>query len=170
MGTVAPHFCASQNDLKPEMLLNLAPHLLEQIAKKLLDFAATQADNVRVLLFQAGLVVVLVALVVHQVQLVHQAAGLEQLERSIDRHAIQLGILFAAQLKQPLSLEVLARLIDQVEQDLTLTRKPYAALSERILDAGDHHGAVTFLKVSRLGGRGSKIVETQVGDELDPRN
>ena len=43
--------------------------------------AAAQADDVRVLLLQAGFVIMLIAGVMHQVQLVHQAAFLEQFER-----------------------------------------------------------------------------------------
>ena len=39
-------------------------------------------------LLQAGFVVVLVAIVMHQVQLVDQAARLQQLERPVNRHPI----------------------------------------------------------------------------------
>ena len=73
---------------------------------------------------------------VHQVQLVHQAAFLEQFQRPVHRHAIEFGIFFARQLIQALGIQMLAGLIDQVEQDLALPREPHALLFERIFDAG----------------------------------
>ena len=54
----------------------------------------------------------------HQVQFIHQAAGLEQLERAVDGDAVDLGILFAGELEEPLGVQVLAGLIDQIEQNL----------------------------------------------------
>ena len=109
------------------------------VAEELLNLAAAQADHVRVLLLQPRLVVVLVAVVVHQVQLVHQAAGLEQLQRPVDGHAVQLGIFFARQLEQTLGIQMLAGLIDQIEQNLALAREPHASLFERIFDTGNRH-------------------------------
>ena len=58
---VAAHFGARQQDLKSEMAFDLLPQALQRLAEKFFHFAAAQADDVRVLLFQAGFVVVLVA-------------------------------------------------------------------------------------------------------------
>src|SRR6266567_5000476 len=69
---VAADFSPRQYDLKPEMRLDLPPQSLQRIAEELLHFAAAQADDVGVLLFGAGLIVVLIAAVMHQVQLIHQ--------------------------------------------------------------------------------------------------
>ena len=118
VGTVPAHLGPRQDDLKSEMSLDLLPHLLQQIAEKLFDFAAAQANHVGMFLFQARFVVVLVAIVMHQVQLVHQAAGLEQLQRPVDGDAVQLRIFFARQREQTFGIQMLAGLIDQIEQDL----------------------------------------------------
>src|ERR1700733_519889 len=79
MRAVPAHLRPRQDDLKPEMTLDLFAHLLQQIAEELFDLATTQANHVGMFLFQPGLVVVLVAVVMHQVQLIHQAACLEEL-------------------------------------------------------------------------------------------
>ena len=122
------------------MRFHLPAHFLQRLAEKFLDFAAAQADDVRVLLLQAGFVIVLVAAVVHQVQLVHQAALLEQLQRAVDGDAIELGILLLGQLKQAFGVQVAAGLVDQVEQHAALARQPHAALAQGILNAGVGHG------------------------------
>ncbi len=139
MGAIAANFGTRQNDLKTEMALNLLAHFWQQVAEKLLDSAAPQADDVRVFLLETRFVVVLIAVVMHQVQLVHQAAGLEQLERAVDGDAVDFGIFFARQLKQALGIQVLAGLVDQVQQNLALPRQPDALLLERIFDPGCHH-------------------------------
>ena len=104
--------------LKAEVTLDLFAHLLQQVAEELLDFAAAQANHVGMFLFQARFVIVLVAVMMHQVQLVHQAAGLQQLECAVDGDAVELRIFFAGELVEALGVQVLAGLIDQIEQDL----------------------------------------------------
>ena len=94
MGAIASHLSAGQKDLESKMAFDLLAQPLQRLAEKLLHFAAPQADHVRVLLFQPGLVVVLIAGVVHQVQLIHQAAVLEHFQGAVDRDAVQLGIFF----------------------------------------------------------------------------
>src|SRR5947209_7238878 len=63
---------ARQQNLKPEVTFDLLPQPLQWFAEKLFHLAAPQADDVRVFLFQLGFVVMLVAAIVHQVQLVNQ--------------------------------------------------------------------------------------------------
>ena len=75
MSAVAADLRARQQDLKSEVAFDLLAQPLQGFAEKFLHFAAAQADDVRVLLFQAGFVVVLVAFVVHEIQLIHHAAG-----------------------------------------------------------------------------------------------
>ena len=82
---------------------------------------------------------VLVAVMVHQVQLVHQSARLEKLERAVNGDAVQLGIFLTRERVQALGIQVLAGLIDQIEQDLALAREPHAFFFERIFDAGNCH-------------------------------
>ena len=122
------------------MACDLFAHLQEEIAKEFLDFAAAQANHVGMFLLEARFVIVLVAVVMHQVQLVHQAACFQQLERPVDCDPVQLGVFFARQFEQALGVQMLAGLVDQIEQNLALPRQPDAALLERIPDAGSCHG------------------------------
>ena len=139
VGTVPAHLGPRQNDLKPEMRLDLLPHFLQQIAEELFDFAAAQANHVGMFLFQPSLVVVLVAVMMHQVQLVHQAARLQQLQRPVNGDAIQFRIFFTREREQAFGIQMLAGLIDQIQQDLPLAREAYALLFQRIFDAGNRH-------------------------------
>src|SRR5271155_836469 len=74
VSAVTAHFRSSQQDLEAEVTLDLLAHFLKRIPEELLDLAAAQADDVRVLLLQARFVIMLIAVMMHQIQLVHQAA------------------------------------------------------------------------------------------------
>src|SRR5579883_2958282 len=79
---IAPHLGPRQQNLETEVALDLLAQPLQRLAEKLLHLAAAQADDVRVLLFPPRLVIMLVARVVHQVQLIDQPAGLQHLQRA----------------------------------------------------------------------------------------
>src|SRR5579864_9118871 len=117
---ITAYLGARQHDLKTEMRFDLPPDSLKRLAEELFHFAASQADHVRVLLLSARLVVVLVAAIVHQVQLIHQTAFLQQLQRAIDSDAVELGVLLLGHLKQVLGVKMLAGFVDKLEQNLTL--------------------------------------------------
>src|SRR3954453_20532968 len=87
---IASDFCSGEYYLKPEMRLHLFPELLEWLAEKPFDLPAAQADDVRVLLLHAGLVVMLVATDVHQVEFIDETTGFQHLQSSVDSDAIQL--------------------------------------------------------------------------------
>ena len=129
MRAVPADFRAREGDLESELRLHLAADGLELFAEKLLDAAAAQADDVRVLLLQAGFVVMLFAFEVGQIQLVHQAAFLEQLQRAIDGDAVELGIFFLGHLIQTLGVQMQAGVVDQVEQQPPLAREANPALA-----------------------------------------
>jgi hypothetical protein len=74
----------------------------------------------RVFLLQPRFVIVLIAGVMHQVQFIHQSAGLKQLQRSVYGNAIQLRIHLLCELEKPLSIQMLTGLVNQIEQDLAL--------------------------------------------------
>ena len=139
MSAITADLGAGKNNIETEMAFDLLSHFLQQIPEEFLDLSAAQTNDVRVLLLQARFVVVLVAIVVHQIQLVHESAGLEQLQSPVDGYPVELGIFFARQFVKTVGVEMLARLIDQIEQNLALPREPDAALLERIFDAGDCH-------------------------------
>src|SRR5262245_26667044 len=131
MRAVAANFGPRQQDLKTKVRFDLTPQPLERLAEELLHPSAAQTNHVRVLLFGARLVIVLIAAVMHQIELIDQPAFLQQLQRTIDRDAIQLGVFLLGHLKQLLGVEVLPGLIDQLEKDLPLARQAYALIFER---------------------------------------
>src|SRR6185312_15938909 len=94
---------------------------LERLPEKLLDLSAGQTNDVRVFLLAPRLVIMLLARLVHQVELIDQAAFFQQFQRAIDRDAIEFRILLARHLVETFGIEVLTSFVDEVEQDLTLT-------------------------------------------------
>ena len=94
----------------------------------------------RVLLFQAGFVVVLVAFVVHEIQLIHHAAGFQHFQRAVDGNAVEFRIFCLGQLIQTLGIQMLAGLIDQLEQNLALAGKAHAFFTQGTFDGVDRHG------------------------------
>ena len=97
------------------MTFDLFAQPLQRFAEEFLYFAAPQADHVRVLLLHAGLVVVLIPGMMHQIQLVHKAAVLQHFQSAVYRHAVELGVFFFGQLEQAIGIQVLSCLIDQLE-------------------------------------------------------
>lgn len=129
MRAIAAYLGPGEQDLEAEVRFDLFPQLLQRLAKKLLYLTAAQADYMRMLLFQPRFIIVLVPTVMHQVQFIHQAAGLEHLQRAIDRNTVELGVALLGHLVQPLGIQVFARLVDQVEQNLPLPGEPDSLLS-----------------------------------------
>ena len=115
MCTVAAYFRTRQNDFKTEMPMDLLPHFLQEIPKKFLDPATPETDDVRMFLLQTRLVVVLVSAVMHQIQLIHQPARFEELQRAVHGDAVKFGVDFLGQLIEPLGIQMLARFVDQIK-------------------------------------------------------
>src|SRR5258708_1087472 len=139
MGAIAADLGSREHDLETELRLDLLPHAVQRFPEILFDAPAAQADDVRVFLLEARFVVVLVALVVHQVQLVHESADLEELERAVDGDAVQLRIFLFGELIELLGVEVLAGFVDQIEEDLALSRQPHSAKAQRIFCIFNRH-------------------------------
>ncbi len=92
-----------------------------------------------VLLLETGLVEVRVTGEMHQVQFVYQTTLLEHFERAVHGNAVQLGVLLLGQLVEPLGVQVLTGLVDQLEKDLPLPRETYALLLQRAFHALGGH-------------------------------
>jgi hypothetical protein len=71
MRTIATNLSAGQNDLEAEMRFNLLAKLLERLPEKLLHLSAAQADYMRMLLFHARLVIVLISVFVQKVKFIY---------------------------------------------------------------------------------------------------
>src|SRR6185503_12275070 len=129
MRAVSADFGAREGNLESELRLDLATHGLQLFAEKFLDTAATQANNMRMLLFQTGLVVMFFALEMSQIQLVHQSAFLEQLQGAIYGDAIEFGIFFLGHLIQTFGVQMQTGIVDQIEQQAPLARQANPALA-----------------------------------------
>src|SRR5580704_491820 len=79
---------------EPAVFFHLSLQLLENIAHELHDLAATQARHVDVVPVQLALVVVSLAVDVHQVEFVNQSMPLQQPQRPVHRAAIHARIQF----------------------------------------------------------------------------
>src|SRR5581483_4564999 len=76
-----------------------------------------------------------------QVQLVHQAPGLQKLQGPVHRDAIQLRILLLGELVKLLGIEMLAGIVDQIQENLTLASQTHATLAEGVFCGGNSHSA-----------------------------
>ena len=78
----------------------------------------------RVFLFAAGLVIMLFARLMHEIELVHEAAFFKQLERAVNGHAVQFRVALLGEVEEAFGIEVFAGFIDKVEEDFPLPRQP----------------------------------------------
>src|ERR1700686_1590253 len=85
---VAANFQPRHHDPKAAVLLHLSFQFLKNVAYELHDLAATQAGHVDVIPIQLALVVVTLAVDVHQIEFVNETVPLQQLQRPVDRAAI----------------------------------------------------------------------------------
>jgi hypothetical protein len=92
---VPANFQPADYNVETALALDLPLQAVKQITLKLGDFPAAQAGHMNVIALRPALVKVLLALHVHQVELVDQAMPLEQFESAIDGHAIDAGVKFA---------------------------------------------------------------------------
>src|SRR5579864_1539507 len=90
--TVSANFQTAHDDVKPAIALDLSFQAIEQFAFQFHDFSAAQAGHVNVVTLRTALVKMLLALHVHQVELVDQAIALQQLERAVHGDLVNSGI------------------------------------------------------------------------------
>src|SRR5215813_12661025 len=74
--------------MEPTVALDLPFQTVEQIALELDDLTAAQAGHMDVIPLRAPLVIMFLALHMHQVELVNQSVALEQVERAVDGYAV----------------------------------------------------------------------------------
>jgi hypothetical protein len=129
MRTIACHLGSREHNLEPELGTNLGAQVLQLFPEKLFHAAAAQTDDMCVLLLHPRLVVVLVASEVSQVELIHQAALLQQLKRAIYRHAVKLRIALLRHPEEALGVQMEAGLINEIEQKPPLARQAHSSLA-----------------------------------------
>ena len=73
-----------------------------------------------VFLFAASFVVMLLASLVHQVELVHQSALLQQFQGAVNSDTIQLRVQLLGHVEQAFGVQVTTSLVDEIEQNFAL--------------------------------------------------
>src|ERR1700677_817329 len=107
-------------DVKSALCSDLRLEPLERRTRVFHDCAAAGAGHVAMLAVCLGLVVVLFALDVHQVQLIDQAVSFEQRNRSIDGGAVALRIPLSGDLQQSCRVEVPGSILNNAYQQAPL--------------------------------------------------
>ena len=133
IGAITADFRACAHNLKSQAGLHLAANSLNRLTEELIHFAATEANHVGVFLFELGFVVVLVALEVHQIEFVHQAAFLRVRARP---HAASRDLLHAFE-RQLASLGDLLREVGIDRIELLNGRQAFAATDGEQCAFGD---------------------------------
>lgn len=92
---VAADFQPAHDDVEPTVAFDLTLEAVEEVALELDDLAATQAGHMNMIALRTPLVIMLLALHVHEVEFVDQPVAFEQFQGSIYRHPVNAGIQFA---------------------------------------------------------------------------
>ncbi len=139
MGAISADFGAREHYLKTKVLFHLAAQLLQGLPEKFFDLSATQTDDVSVFGLESRFVVMLIAAVMHQVELIDESTLFEHLQGAVDGDAVEFGVFLFGKFEERVGIEVFARFVDQFKKDFPLTCEPDALQFERIFDAGDSH-------------------------------
>ena len=135
LDAISADFEPTDDNLKTAVALDLPFQPVEEITLKLDDFATTQAGHVNMVALGTSLVVVLLALHMHQVELVNQPMPLQQIERPIDGHAVNAWVKLARVTENLSGIEVLLRIFDNFENRPPLVGHAQAARRQSGLQA-----------------------------------
>ena len=106
--------------MEAAIALDLAFEPIKKITFEFHDFAAPQTCHVNVVALRAALVVMLFSLEMHEVEFVHQAVALQQVERAVNRDTIDLRIDFLRAAQNPGRIEVLLGRFDHAQDGFAL--------------------------------------------------
>jgi|HubBroStandDraft_1064217.scaffolds.fasta_scaffold271261_1 hypothetical protein len=121
------HFQSHYPDLKTTLLDHLLFQFLERRACVFHDRAAAEASHVAVIAVGLGFVIVLLALDVHKIQFVDQPAILKQREGSVDRGAIDVGIMFPRKFEKRGRVQMPGRVLNNIHQEAPLSGHAYVS-------------------------------------------
>ncbi|HXO31207.1 MAG TPA: hypothetical protein VN901_02510 [Candidatus Acidoferrales bacterium] len=130
--TDASDFQTNRANLEAAPCGHFSLQFLKQIARKLHDGTALKAGHVAMIMVGFDFVIVLLALDMHQVQLIDQATALQQVDRAIDRRAIDTRIFFSGKLEQGRCVEMPGRILDNADDQPPLFRDAYTARRQLI--------------------------------------
>jgi hypothetical protein len=131
----AADFGAGYGDFHAAIVGDLTFQLLEEVGFKFADFAAAQAGDVDVVARAVGFVIMLIAAEMQEIEFVDQAMALQEIERAIDRDAMDAGIDALGALEDFIGCEVALGAIHHLEEDAALAREAHAFFYQRFFEA-----------------------------------
>jgi hypothetical protein len=96
------------------------------------DLPAREAGKMKMILFCPDLVIVLLAVEVHQIELVDHAQFLQQLDGPIDGRAVDFWFSLRGLLQQAFRIEMRGRLLNRLDQSAALRSEAYSSGSQLI--------------------------------------
>jgi hypothetical protein len=132
---VSTYFQTRNDNVKAAITLDLAFETVEKVTLKLHDLAAAQARHVNMIALRTPLVKMLLTLHVHQIKFVDQPVALQEVERAVNRHAVNSGIQSLGMAEDLRRIEVLLRRFDDAEDSATLVRQANSAGGENGLQS-----------------------------------
>jgi len=138
VGAVATDLKAGDQHAKAAILFDLLFQFLEAVAHKFRDLAAAETRHVDVIAFQAPLVVMSLAIDVHQIEFVDHAVPFQKAKRAIDRTTVDAGVQFLRLAQDLAGIEVLTGGFHHAEDSAALLGHPDSAFGKLGLQASRH--------------------------------
>jgi hypothetical protein len=147
---VAADFQAGDYDVEVAIALDLPLEAVEKTAFEFRNFAAAKTGHVDVVSLGATLVVMFLALEVHEVKFIDQAVAFEETQGPIDRHTIDLGINLACVAQDLAGVEMLLGGFHYAQNSSTLpghahpTRHQFRLQASWRFSLGQRHRTPSF--------------------------
>jgi hypothetical protein len=120
VGAVTTDFQAAHHDVKTAVALNLPLKAVEQIAFEFHNLAAAEASHVDVVALGTALVEVLLALHMHQIELVNEPVALKQLQSAVYGNSVDGGVELARMTQELCGVEMLLGVFNHAENSAAL--------------------------------------------------
>jgi hypothetical protein len=133
IAAIAAHLEPADHDVEAAVALDLTFEAVEEVAFEFHNLAATEASHVDVVALRPALVEVLLALHVHEIELVNQAVALKQLQSAVHGNSIDSGVELAGMAQELRGVEMLLGVFDHAENGAALPRQAKATRRQRSL-------------------------------------
>jgi hypothetical protein len=137
-GAISGDFQSRHHDPEPAVFLHLPLESLENIAHEFQALARAQTSQVDVIPVQLALVIMILAMDVHEVRFVDQPVPLQQLEGAADRAATHAGIQLLGLAQELGGIQVFGRNLHHAQDGAPRLRHPDSALREVGLETARH--------------------------------
>jgi len=112
--------------MKVAVTLDLAFQAIKESAFEFCNFAAPKTSHMDVVSLRSTLVVMLLALQVHEIEFIDQAVALEEVQGPVDRYTVDLGINLARMAQNLAGIEVLLGGFDHAQNSAALPGHAHA--------------------------------------------